>query len=398
MSSFPERSVGVLFSPVGDRVVVYDLVTKMVHQLSATAGAVLAVCDGVTERSATIEEWSLTTGTDPTVIGDGIDAILERFGELELVGRGGELVPPDPPKGSTREPTVDAIVGHDHWVIDHRIVFRASDPAQEGLVATIDEFLGPIGSELEHGPIVERLHIDVLEDPDTGRVTIRSDTVERHDDREALLEALPTLLNQYAVRSHGCITLHAGAARSPDGQIVVLPAESGSGKSTLTAMLIRAGWDYLGDEAIGIRSGTLAAVGYPKPLSIKAGGRAVLELDDGSEQGGSSDRVSSHVPPERLRADVRRLAGDVGPVTRIVLPEYQSGAVTRLVRLAPHEAVVELLANTFNLARIGQSGLDVLCDLAERVPVERLTFGSARDVMAEHFLVDLRTTADTDTA
>ena len=47
---------------------------------------------------------------------------------------------------------------------------------------------------------------------------------------------------------------------------------SGSGKTTLTAALVRAGWAYGTDEAVGVRAGSLAAVTYPKPL--------VLDLDE----------------------------------------------------------------------------------------------------------------------
>ena len=73
--------------------------------------------------------------------------------------------------------------------------------------------------------------------------------------RDRLLEELPTALNQLAAASTTCLALHSGAVRSPAGEIVLLPATSGSGKTTLTAALVRLGWDYLTDEAAGVRGG-----------------------------------------------------------------------------------------------------------------------------------------------
>ena len=60
--------------------------------------------------------------------------------------------------------------------------------------------------------------------------------------------------------------------------VLLLPGHMNAGKSTLTAALIQAGCDYLGDESIGIRHNTLAAVAYPKPLSLDATSREFLGL------------------------------------------------------------------------------------------------------------------------
>ena len=90
----------------------------------------------------------------------------------------------------------------------------------------------------------------------------------------------------------------------------------------------------------------------------------------------------SFVDPVELRADVQRLSGDVGAVTRVILPRHVEGAPCESEPLTASDATVELLANTFNLARVGQSGLDTITALAETVPVERLTYGDANDAVA----------------
>jgi hypothetical protein len=91
---------------------------------------------------------------------------------------------------------------------------------------------------------------------------------------------------------------------------------------------------------------------------------------------------SADLDPAEISADVTRLDGDVGPISRVVLPTYQEGAEVTVQRLEPHEAVVELLANTLNLARAGQAALDAVCDLAATVPVERLIHGDAHQAVA----------------
>lgn len=104
MATFPQRSVGVLFARVGDQAVAYDLVAKMVHQLSATAGAVLATCDGSTEIEALVDDWAETTGSDRATISQGVEAVLAEFKSLGLVGREGEYISPPWPVGSPLTP------------------------------------------------------------------------------------------------------------------------------------------------------------------------------------------------------------------------------------------------------------------------------------------------------
>jgi hypothetical protein len=190
---------------------------------------------------------------------------------------------------------------------------------------------------------------------------------------DALLDAVPTVLNQIAAASRTCIALHAGCVRSPTGEVVLLPAASGSGKTTLTAALVRLGWDYASDEAVGIRAGSLDAVGYPKPLVLDEASREVLRL---------APSTSPNVVPTDLRDDVVIAGGEVGPVDRVVLPRYQARARLRLELLDPPQAVVAVLEHALNLRRVGQSGLEAICDLAQRVPVMRLVHGDINEAVA----------------
>jgi ABC-type multidrug transport system fused ATPase/permease subunit len=53
-------------------------------------------------------------------------------------------------------------------------------------------------------------------------------------------------------RTGSYLLIHAGAVVAPRGDGLIFPGPSGSGKSTLVAALVRAGFDYLSDEAAAL--------------------------------------------------------------------------------------------------------------------------------------------------
>jgi hypothetical protein len=66
------------------------------------------------------------------------------------------------------------------------------------------------------------------------------------------------------LRHRGLYHVHAaGLARGERG--VLLPGDTGAGKSTLTVSLIRAGWDYLSDDALLLRAGPVGVEALAVP-------------------------------------------------------------------------------------------------------------------------------------
>ena len=359
MSTVPKRSAGVLLSPLGDRAIAYDLVTETAHQLNATAGTLLAACDGERDLDEAVTAWADGAAVGRETVTADVTAGLAMLEEVSLVGRDEPVEPPKRVVGSTAGGAEDDAIGAVHPVIDHNIAFRGPDSQ---LLDRLDDFLGT-------GTVGEKptMFFDAHEDGE-GQWVLVTDYGWKFPSVEACLRQLTSVVNEYAVWTHSCAALHSGGVRSPEGEVVMLPAPSGDGKSTLTGAFVAAGWDYLGDEAIGVRSGSGVAVGYPKRLAIDPSSRVALNLPE-------SD--SDDLDPADLRADVVRLHGEVGPVSRVVLPRFEHGAEVSMRRLEPHEAVVELLANTTNLASAGQVALDAVCDLAASVPVDRLVHGDA---------------------
>lgn len=364
MSIFPKRSTGVLLSPMADRVIAYDPFRETVHQLNASAGMLLEACDGESKVEDAVRALAEGVEADLDTVAADVSAGLVMLKELGLVGRNEPFAPPVMVVGSTKRPAGESFLGTVHPVLDHNIAFRGTD---RRLLNELDEFLGT-----GVGTGEPTMYFDVHENDD-GQLVLISDYEWRFPDLAACLRQLTSVVNEYAVWTHSCAALHSGAVRSPKGEVVLLSAPSGNGKSTLTGAFVAAGWDYLGDEAIGLRPDSLIAVGYPKRLAVGPDSRSVLNLPDSQ---------SSDLDPIEIRPDVVRLHGEVGPTSRVVIPSFEQGAQVKIERLVPHEAVADLLANTLNLDRAGQVALDTVCDLAASVPVDRLVHGDAHQAVA----------------
>lgn len=340
----------------------YDVAAEVVHLLNATAAHLLAVCDGVSDLDELVASWASPSGAPAATVARDVARGIEQFMALGLVGRDAALAVLPVPKGSPR--FAFEHLGAVHAVLDEGVQFRSPHP---GLLRSIDAALG-----MSDPGRVATIAFDVTEDAGGG-VHLHTESEWSFPSLEGCLEQLPTVINEYAVRSAGCVVLHAGAVRSPAGAVVVMPAPPGAGKSTLTAALIQGGWDYVTDEAVGIRAGSLQAVAYAKPLALDPASRAALGLPP------TGLLVTA---PSELRSDVARVRGDAGPVTRVVLPQYVAGAAISIEPLSPSHAIQALIGHATNLGRVGQPGLEALCALAASVPVHRLVHGEARHAVA----------------
>lgn len=354
------RSAGVFVASFLDAAVAYDCVDERAHLLSRRAGWLLAEATGCTVNDLVAAAVG-TIGLNPTIARDEARAGVEDLRRLGLLDR---MMPvPTEPVVSpgVTEPRDGTIVGLTYPVLGERVAFRSSDPA---LLQAIDTFLG-FGTEDRP----ETLVIDVDKSPG-GEIELRTPDRWRFSRRSALFAQLPWILNQIAVRSTAMPVMHSGAVRTPHGEIIFVTGPSDAGKSTLVAGLVRAGCDYLGDEAIGVAAGSLHAVGYPKPLTLHAAACSYL---------GFRAPESGHVGPERLRSRSRRLVATSRPVDRIFLVSRRPEPVFDVARLDRSAALAALLSNTMNIARAGELGLRTLCDLAESVPVIEVVHPDARE-------------------
>lgn len=184
-------------------------------------------------------------------------------------------------------------------------------------------------------------------------------------------------LNQSVIeRSTTAFTiLHAGAV-ARDGVAVLLPAPMEHGKTTTVAGLVRAGYDYLTDEAAALDPDTLRIHAYPKPLTLDRGSWPLFpELADGPTD---STAASWWVPASRIRADA--LVAEGSPAL-VVMPQYVAGGDTRLTPLPPAAALMEIAQTTFDFVGHPRRNLSVLARLVRTCPAFRLRIGDLTEAV-----------------
>ncbi len=343
MAGLARVSDGVLVHPFGDGAVAADLVTGRAHIVNAGAAWLL------TTDAESVDD--LVADLPAAERAEAADRILDALDTLRtpgLVGRHDPFETRVRPTGSAHDPP-GAHVGLAHQVLAEHIAFRSDDA---DLLGRVDAFLGS-------GIAVEPTLLFDLVPGEGGRLDLFTEDVWHFLDEDQFFVQLPAVLNDYAVRSHDVVALHAGAVRTPDGRTLVLLGHSDVGKSTLTGACVAAGCDYLSDETIGIAADG-ALVGYPKPLTLAADAHAVLGL---------RSEPTPHLRAAQLRADVELLDGS-SRIDEVLLVHFDprvEGVVSE--RLEPTGALEQLCAHTLNLGRLGTPGLATLCATAEQVPV-----------------------------
>jgi hypothetical protein len=282
-----------------------------------------------------------------------------------------ELPQFQPTAVAIREPLLGARLR----VFDDVVEVRGNDGA------LLTEVLEPFGSLAEsdvnwNGSQVHAVGIQA----DGGQIRVYG---MGHDQRVETVadavEVVASLVNTSVRSSSTVLALHAGAVRSRDGKVVVMAGASGSGKSTLTAALVRAGWDYLTDEAVGIRGLPPGAVGYPKPLALDADSRRLLGL---------ASHPYAVTPPSELLAGGVASSGEARSVSMVFIlqgPDHSSSAVSQppIEWLDPAEALASIAPHSINLTAAGDRGLETLAHLCLDVPTARV-LQTGLEAMVEH--------------
>lgn len=180
-----------------------------------------------------------------------------------------------------------------------------------------------------------------------------------------------------ALRHHGLFYLHAACVARPDGRSVVLAGDAGDGKSTMAAALVRAGYDYLSDDAVFIdlrgRAPRLAA--YHKHFHMTDDLRARLF------PGQSGDWLGEKwaFDPERLFPGRRRRG--VAKADLIIFPRITAAARSELTPLSQGETLGALFRSSTQVffdRALARHHLAALRELAGSAPAYR--FSAGRDV------------------
>lgn len=194
-------------------------------------------------------------------------------------------------------------------------------------------------------------------------------------------------INQSVIRESvdRFVLLHASAVRR-DGVVVILPAEQESGKTTTAAGLLRAGFDYITDEAAALDPVSGEVTPFPKALSLDPGSWPLFPECAPREDGW---RKQWQVQPATWGA--RSLTKATTPPRVIVFPRYSAGSETRLERVTPGEATLRMVECTFDFEKASARNLKTLGKVAAGAYAARLSIGSLTDAVAAiETLVDQR--------
>jgi hypothetical protein len=198
------------------------------------------------------------------------------------------------------------------------------------------------------------------------------------DEADVIVRHVLWHIGDEAIRRTGSYLLvHAGAVATEAGRCLVLPGASGSGKTTLVTALVRAGFDYLSDEAAAIDPVSRHVFPFARPLALKSGSLPLFpDLAETVECIRVADEL--FVPPSALRPDP--LAGP-GPVDWIVAIGHEPRARTELSELSAAEGLFELGRHAINLSQYGSRALPLLADVARGARSYRLVSGDLAEAV-----------------
>lgn len=244
--------------------------------------------------------------------------------------------------GSRTLPIVTTVTGPHVRVLGSRFTVRAADPR---IAAELARLLAPF-----------------LADGAPGRALV----VDAPVDLEPA-DALPVVLaeiNTTALAEADFFAVHAGAV-ARGGRVVAAPAVSGTGKSTLTAACLRAGLDYVSDEALCLDWDTGAITPYPRPIALSRWSAAAIGVT------APADGEESLFTAADLGA-----ATATGPLglAEVVLLERGAGPA-RLRPLPRGEAVAEVLRRSFTSWRRPDRAFALVHEVLGRTRTWRLTLG-----------------------
>jgi HprK-related kinase A len=188
----------------------------------------------------------------------------------------------------------------------------------------------------------------------------------------------------YCVSAHctDYLILHSAVVER-GGKALLLAGQSGSGKSTLCAGLVLQGWRLLSDEMALIRLSDGRVQPFPRPVGLKD---ESIEIVRGKFRNAvlgpvSRDvirgRISHMLPPA---ASVER-ALETAPVAAILFLTFTAGLRNSTVEpvLRP-DAMVNLIAQSFNYSHLGTAGFEALAALVETTPLFAVKYGLMEDV------------------
>jgi hypothetical protein len=220
-----------------------------------------------------------------------------------------------------------------------------------------------------------RDHVPIysIREIEPGRLAISVDGRWRADrpGPAGVAEFLMREMNTADVWRHAEFLVVHAAAACLDGNGLVLPGGEGAGKTTLVAAAVRAGMDYLTDEAALFHPETGEVHPFPRPLCMETS--SIDLMPD------IWDRLPhDYRYPTRTQYPIRfddLGSGAIGRACRVrfvMALDYRRGAGTVLQEIGRAETVAVLAQNALNFGSFGGRGLIILKKVVEGAKCYRL--------------------------
>ena len=231
---------------------------------------------------------------------------------------------------------------------------------QDTAVYTVGDKVFSLASEIPHSPAMIRRFFHHLETPKAepglrlevrqaadGSSALLANGSEQFRTREEaqLIGGISLAVLDYLHPGTEWLAMMHGGAVTRNGLGLVFPATSGSGKTTLIAYLMaQEGFTYLADDLIVLSRPSGHIVPWPMPLSIKDGSWTLFSQLYPDLQNAPSYKAPRGAA-RLLVAPSSSWETAPAPVHAIIFPQYAAGAVVKLTRITPFEAVERLLGD-----------------------------------------------------
>jgi hypothetical protein len=177
------------------------------------------------------------------------------------------------------------------------------------------------------------------------------------------------------LKRRGVYGLHA-AGVCVGGKGLLLTGPCGSGKTTLALALLRAGFDFLGDNTLFLAAGRegFRVLAFPDEADVTDQTVCLFpELQGRVTAAESPQRAKRRVQAELLYRST--IAWSCTPAA-IIFPRVAGTATSVLTSMGPDEALIELLPNILQTdVRTSQAHLEILAMLASQGRCYRLDTG-----------------------
>ena len=249
-------------------------------------------------------------------------------------------------------------------VLGLRVTLRSSCAAvREAWIGLFEPFATPPGAA------AAGLDLEIASAQGRWELRVEGTATVARPDWPELQPIVITEINRRAVERMPWFGVHAGVVGA--GSVAIaFPGESGRGKSTAVAACVADGLSYVSDEALILAPGG-RLVPYPRPISLSPEMAARLGM------AGFGDRDEVAV----TMAGVPLLPADrPAQLGHVVVLRRSTRAGARLVDLPRADAVIHLLANSFNHYRDPGGALRLTTEVARNAQCWELVYDRPEDV------------------